>query len=121
MMVYHLFVVFFFFLVGSYAQEPYSVTVVNNVAPCSNGNYATISLFPLNGQDILTQGNSLFLRICNFCLFIWLLLGQDFTVVGADISEYVGLGIQENGEYCRVGGADGCDDPGMFYLFIFFT
>jgi hypothetical protein len=43
------------------------------------------------------------------------------TVSGADISEYVGLGIQENGEYCRVGGAvPGCDDPGMFYLFILF-
>jgi hypothetical protein len=63
MMVYHLFVLFSLFLVGSYAQEGWSVTVVNNVAPCSNGNYATISLFPTNGQQVLAQGNSYIFRV----------------------------------------------------------
>jgi hypothetical protein len=45
-------------------------------------------------------------------------LGDTYIVQAAQISEYVGLGIQENGEYCRNGGGvAGCYNPGILFYF----
>eukprot|EP01111_Echinosteliopsis_oligospora_P013710 TRINITY_DN4992_c0_g1_i1.p1 TRINITY_DN4992_c0_g1~~TRINITY_DN4992_c0_g1_i1.p1 ORF type:complete len:330 (-),score=109.49 TRINITY_DN4992_c0_g1_i1:16-1005(-) len=81
------------YMMSAYAATSYQVKVVNNVAPCSNGQYSTISLFISPSQYVMKQGDSV-------------------VVPSANISTYTGLGIQENGQYCRYGGDEsGCYNP----------
>lgn len=73
--------------------QTYSVNIINNVAPCANGNYSTISLFITPAQVVLAQGLT-------------------YLVQSSQISVDTGLGIQENGQYCRSHGDEaGCINP----------
>lgn len=42
--------------------------------------------------------------------------GQSYTVVESDVPSFTGIGIQDNGFYCRDGGnapGNGCINPGL--------
>ena len=71
----------------------WTLTVVNNVNPCSGRSYPTIKLFWANyAQQDLPQG-------------------QQMRFDGSQIPN-TGLGIQENGMYCRCCGNEaGCINP----------
>ncbi|PRP88138.1 hypothetical protein PROFUN_04229 [Planoprotostelium fungivorum] len=71
----------------------WNLRVVNNVAPCAGRNYATIKLFTSdNAQHLVNRG-------------------QSYTVDGSKVG-FLGLGIQENGMYCRSNGwENGCINP----------
>jgi hypothetical protein len=86
-------------------NEGFSLKVVNNVAPCAGDSYCTIKLFSSEGAQT---------NICQ---------GQNMTFSGlSSIPEYTGLGIQENGMYCRCcGDESGCinpDNAGMQFKFL---
>ncbi|PRP86345.1 oryzain alpha chain-like [Planoprotostelium fungivorum] len=70
-----------------------SLKVQNRVAPCPGRNYATIKLFfTANAQQDIWQG-------------------QDVVIPSSRIG-FLGLGIQENGMYCRSHGNEGgCINP----------
>jgi len=93
------------FFVTIYAVVPSSIVVHNNVAPCAGGSYAsTVKLFYTNyGQANVNQGLTV-------------------TVSSGQIDPNNGLGIQENGEYCRNGGAvSGCLNPDNAGMQIVYT
>eukprot|EP00026_Physarum_polycephalum_P019946 Phypoly_transcript_22233.p1 GENE.Phypoly_transcript_22233~~Phypoly_transcript_22233.p1 ORF type:complete len:157 (+),score=13.03 Phypoly_transcript_22233:75-545(+) len=85
---------FVFSLLFTAICAQYQVQVINNVDPCPGGNYPTIKLFLADGsQPLLNEGAS-------------------YTVQASEFGQWTGLGIQENGEYCRNGGGvAGCNNP----------
>jgi len=71
----------------------YSLTVINNVNTCPGGQYPSIKAFSNLPQQDFPNGTTL--------------LFYDSQFPG-----YTGLGIQENGEYCRSNGTEtGCLNP----------
>jgi len=75
------------------ASTSWSLQIYNKVAPCAGGNYATIKLFLADYVQLNLQQ------------------GQTYMVNGTSISN-LGLGIQENGMYCRCCGPEsGCINP----------
>lgn len=80
----------------------FGVKVLNNVAPCSNGQYsATIKLFYGNSQQIDVNR------------------GDSFSLDSSQIPP-TGLGIQENGEYCCFCGPEsGCSNLIMGMQLVF--
>ncbi|PRP80745.1 hypothetical protein PROFUN_11485 [Planoprotostelium fungivorum] len=87
-------VLFVFVLVALFAcVAAWNLKLVNNVAPCPGRNYPTLKLFYSdNSQQNLDEGQSVLV---------------DGGRIGA-----MGLGIQENGMYCRCcGNEGGCTNP----------
>eukprot|EP00026_Physarum_polycephalum_P008086 Phypoly_transcript_08164.p1 GENE.Phypoly_transcript_08164~~Phypoly_transcript_08164.p1 ORF type:complete len:156 (+),score=15.82 Phypoly_transcript_08164:924-1391(+) len=83
--------VFSLFFTAICAQ--YQVQIKNQVNPCAGLSYATITLYERGEQKVLSEG-------------------QSVTVSASEFSQETGLGIQENGEYCRAGGGvAGCLNP----------
>jgi hypothetical protein len=102
-----------FFLLSTAYVDGWSLQVINQVNTCPGRNYCTLKLFTANWQqNDLCQGTSsvLFERDEQVCASFFF-LGQTRVIDGSQIPS-TGLGIQENGMYCRSGGNEnGCINP----------
>ena len=101
------------FLFSTAFVDGWSLEVINQVNPCPGRSYCTLKLFTANWQQKdLCRGTSsiLFERDDQVCAS-FLVLGQTRVIDGSQIPS-TGLGIQENGMYCRSGGNEpGCINP----------
>lgn len=101
------------FLFSTASVDGWSLKVINLVNTCPGRDYCTLKLFTANWQQKdLCQGTSSALfgrgkQVRGSILF----LGQTRVVDGSEIP-FTGLGIQENGMYCRShGNENGCINP----------
>jgi hypothetical protein len=102
-----------FFLLSTAYVDGWSLKVINQVNACPGREYCTLKLFTANWQqNDLCRGTSsvLFERDEQVRASV-LFLGETRVIDGSQIPS-TGLGIQENGMYCRSGGnEDGCINP----------
>jgi hypothetical protein len=102
-----------FYLLSTAYVDGWSLQVSNQVNPCPGRNYCTVKLFTANWQqkDLCRGTSSVLFEWDEQVRASFLFLGQTRVIDGSEIPS-TGLGIQENGMYCRrYGNEGGCINP----------